>query len=57
MNAKEFSDKMLVIKRPHKADTVVQEVKPGESAIILYRLKVANYPSTVQTPSPKITMV
>ena len=57
LNTKEFSDKMLVLKRPHKAETVVHEVKPGESLIILYRLKVANYPASVQTPNPKITMV
>ncbi len=57
MNPKEFSDKMLVLKKPHKAENVVHEVKPGESAIILYRLKAANYPATVQTPQPKITMV
>lgn len=57
LNPKEFKDKMLVLKRPHKAETVVHEVKPGESTIILYRLKAANYPATVQTPNPKITMV
>lgn len=57
MNPKEFGDKMLVLKRPHKAETVVHEVKPGEKLLVLYRLKAANYPANAQAPVPKITMV
>lgn len=47
---------MLVLKRPYKSETVVIEVKPGESIIIIYRLKAVNYPVGLQPPTPKITM-
>lgn len=56
-SGKEFTDKMFVLKRPHKTETVVHEVKPGESVLVLYRLKAANYPATVQAPNPKITTI